>query len=624
MESSSLGKRLLVIEEGGVNMSVDHTTFNVLSNSFLAIAEEMSADLLRTAHSTVIREAADASTCLIDYKGRILAQASNIPLHLNSITPAIQGSLENISVEDLTEDDVIILNDPYNGGQHQSDIYLFSPIRWDDKIIGFSGSVGHHVDLGHSPGFNLYARDIFEERMRFPPMKFSISKDWNGGILEQVIRANVRLPKQTIGDLNAQLTANFTGRKRFKKLVDEYGFDTIKEASDEFQDYAETQMKSQINSVPPGEYHGHEKIDDDGQTDEPIDIKTNLKVKESEIDVNFEGTDPQVDTAINCPWASTLSSSLAVLKMILTDPMLPTNDGCYRPINVTAEKGKIVNPEPYAPVEGRNVVVMRIFQAIEKALADAIPEKVAAPGYDTRTEVDFHWDGPEGHIAISDLYGGGYGAGPKNDGEDQLDDPLGNCKNTPVEALEATQPLFLVTKYKLRQDSGGPGEHRGGLGAIRVYNILEDKIHTSNYSGRFKHPPEGLFGGLSGTCAHIKVKREDGEEEYLPSKGETILNKGDTLKVAIGGGGGYGSPFDRDREAVARDVADGKVSPKAARVFYGWKEGKEEAIEEKPPCQDCGKTDEIEIYKNPKTGEPVIVCRRCEEADVKDLELIRD
>lgn len=552
-------------------MILDYATFNIVSNNFLAITQEMSANLLRTAHSTVIREAADASTCLIDHQGRILAQANNIPLHLNSVSPAIQGCLKKLSIDELTEDDVIILNDPYNGGQHQSDIYLFSPIKWENQVMGFSGSVGHYVDLGHSPGFNLYARDIFEERIRFTPMKFSMSKDWGGGLLEQLIRSNVRLPRQVIGDINAQLTANFTGRRRFKELVKQYGADSIIKIADKFIDYTETRMRKAISSIPSGTYRGDDKIDDDGLTDNPLWIRATVTVKETNIVVDFTGTNPQVDTAINCPWASTLSSSLSALKMLLTDPSLPANDGCYRPISIKAPSGSILNPRPYAPVEGRNVVVMRIFQVIEKALAQAIPDKVPAIGFDTRTELSFHWNGPTEYVALSDLYGGGYGAGPNNDGADQLDDPLGNCKNTPIEALETTQPIFIVTKYELRRDSGGAGKFRGGLGAVRCYEILKDNVYLSTYSDRFKYPAEGLFGGSNGTCAYITVTRVGGEKEHMKSKGKMVLNTGDLLEVGIGGGAGYGSPLSRNRDTVAHDIADDKVSLDAARIFYGWR-----------------------------------------------------
>ncbi len=552
-------------------MSIDQVSFNIISNAFLAIAREMSADLLRTAYSTVIREAADASTCLIDRKGRILSQAVNIPLHLNSVSPAAQGCLREIPVESLSEDDVIILNDPYNGGQHQSDIYLFSPILSNGRVVGFSGSVGHYVDLGHSPGFNLFAPDIFAERMRFTAMKFSYTRDWNGGLMEKMIRANVRVPRDTIGDLNAQLTANFTGRKRFKDLIDRYGVEKVMEVADKFIEYVAEQMRGAIIAVPDGIYEGEDFIDDDGLQDTPIHIKVTMKIAGDRINVDFTGTHDQVRTAINCPWASTTSSTMSVLKMILTDPSLPLNDGCYRNIDITAPRGTIVNPVEYAPVEGRNVIVMRIFQAIQLALSKAVPEKVPAPGYDTRTEVTLRWNGPDGYHAESDLYGGGYGAGPHNDGSDQLDDPLGNCKNTPVEVMEVSQDFFRILAYELRTDSGGAGKTRGGLGAYRVYEILEDDVYMTVYSDRFKFPAKGLFGGNSGTCSYIKLRHsKSGKEEFLKPKGERILQRGDILEVGIGGGAGYGNPMERDRASIYQDLITGKISEKAAGVLYGY------------------------------------------------------
>ena len=553
-------------------MPIDKVNFNIITNAFIAIAQEMSADLLRTAYSTVIREAADASTCLVDKKGRILAQSVNIPLHLNSVGPAIQACLKEINIKSLTEDDVLILNDPYNGGQHLSDIYMFSPIIFDNEIVGFSGSVGHYVDLGHSPGFNLYAPDIFAERIRFTAMKFSYEKDWNGGILEKMIRANVRVPRDTIGDFNAQLTANFTGRRRFKELISRYGLNMIVEAEDEFIKYVAEQMRQAILLVPNGLYKGKDIIDNDGVNDKPINIIVTITKKDDNILVDFKGTDSQVKTAINCPWASTTSSTMSVLKMILTDPSLPLNDGVYRHITIKAPKGTIVNPFEYAPVEGRNVIVMRIFQAIQLALAEAIPEKVPAPGFDTRTEATFRYIDKKGYHAESDLFGGGYGAGPNNDGADQLDDPLGNCKNTPVEALEISQNFFRILSYELRIDSGGAGRMRGGLGAYRKYEILKDNVYMTIYSDRFKFPARGIHGGHDGTCAYIKIIHlKNGNIDYIKPKGEVLLNKGDIVEIGIGGGAGYGNPRKRDKSKILKDLNEGKISEEAANQVYGYK-----------------------------------------------------
>ncbi|EXL02492.1 methylhydantoinase [Brucella anthropi] len=548
--------------------SVDPVTFNIFTNSVQAIAQEMSNDFIRTAYSTVIREAADCSTCLVDRKGRVLAQSQNIPLHLNSVSPAVQGALAKTDISKLTEDNVIILNDAYNGGQHLSDVYLFSPIIHEGTLIGFSGSVGHHVDLGHSPGYNLYARDVFEERMRFTPMVFSLSRDWNGGILEQLIRANVRIPRDTIGDLNAQLTANETGRRRMKELIARYSVDIVIAASDQLLDYAESFMREAIREVPDGTYRGIDYIDTDGLDQKNLEVHVAVTVKGDTLHLDFEGTSPQVKTAINCPRASTISSAYSALKMLLTKPSIPLNDGSYRPISISAPEGSLVNPIPFAPVEGRNVVVMRVFQSILLALSKALPDRIPAPGYDTRTEVDLHWQGVRSYHAISEQLGGGYGAGPSNDGADQLDDPLGNCRNTPVEALELSQSFFRVERYELRPDSGGAGRYRGGLGAVRTYRFLQDGVQMSVYSDRFVNKAPGVQGGQDGTTAYIKITRKNGAEEQLPPKGAAILNSGDELEVAIGGGAGYGDPSTRDRELVEADLRSGKVT-QASIAAYG-------------------------------------------------------
>lgn len=551
-------------------MVKDIALFNILTNNLLAIAREMSADMLRSAYSTVIREAADASTFLADSRGRVLAQSQNIPLHMNSVSSALTGALLKVDTSNLTEDDVIILNDPYNGGQHQSDVYLFSPVIHEGKLAAFSGSVGHHADLGHSAGFNLYARDIFEERFRFTPMKFSLSRDWNGGILEQILRANLRLPKDTIGDFNAQLVANETGRRRIHSLIDRYGYDTVMEISEQLLDYAETAMQNAIKKIADGDYYGECIADDDGLNEKPILIKVKVTVSGSQMVIDYSGTSPQVVTAINCPMSSTISATYSALKMILTDPLVPINDGAYRPIQITAPKGSILNPKEFAPVEGRNVIIMRVFQSILNAFEQVLPDRVPAQGYDQRTEINLQWSG-ESFIAISDQLGGGYGAGIRNDGADLIDDPLGNCKNSPVESLEIAQSFFRVLKYDLRIDSGGAGRTRGGLGAIREYEILEDHVDMTVYSDRFKYPAKGAWGGMDGAPAYLTIVRADGSVEHMRAKGHAVLNKGDRLIMGVGGGAGYGDPRERPKEAIEQDIRRKKISAEKARELYGYR-----------------------------------------------------
>lgn len=554
-----------------MNNNKDLALFNIVTYNMLAITREMSADLLRSAYSTVIRESADASTFIADASGRVIAQAQNIPLHLNSASLALKGALSRLSIEGIAEDNVIISNDPYSGGQHQSDIFLFSPVFYNGKLIAYSGSVGHHSDLGHSAGSNLHARDIFEERFRFTPMIFSLSKDWNGGIMEQILRANLRLPKETIGDINAQLVANETGRQRLTALIDRYGLDTVTDIWEQLLNYSEQSMRAAISALPDGIYSGDGMADDDGLHDDPIVIKVKVTVTGDNICVDYEGTSPQVITAINSPVASTVSATYSALKMLLTDPVVPINEGTYRPIEIKVPKGSILNPREFAPVEGRTVIIMRVFQSILKAFEDAIPEKVPAQGYDQRTALTMQWTGDR-FYSVTDLLGGGYGAGINNDGADLLDDPLGNCKNSPIEALEIMQPFMRITQYELAADTGGAGRTRGGLGAVRAYEILEDNVHLATSSDRFKYPARGIWGGQDGSKAYLTIIRSDGTVEHRRPKIRTVVNKGDRIIMGIGGGAGYGDPRQRDAALIENDIRNKKVSREKAEELYGYHE----------------------------------------------------
>lgn len=549
----------------------DPATFTILSQGFGAIAREMSSTLIRTAYSPVIREAADASTSLLDPDGRVISQAENIPLHLNSMEPAFRACDAQLGRGRLSPDSVWITNDPYRGGgQHLSDIFLFSPIFYADELVGFSGSVGHYVDLGHSRGFNLHAADIYEERFLFPPSQFSLGSDWNGGLFERIVAANMRMPEATIGDLNAQLAANHVGATRFCELVERNGAEVVQDAIDDFLDYGEAQMREEIAAIPDGVYEAEEFLDGDGLHEEPVRIAVQVRVEGTQCTVSFEGTAAQASTAINSPRASTVSAVRSAMKCVVTNPDLPLNQGFYRPVVVEdAPSGSILNPQPNLPVEARALPAVRVFTAVVKAFSACIPERVNAPGFDTRTAVDFHYAQPgERYVGMSDLHGGGYGAGAEVDGADQIDDPLGNCMNTPVEALEAAQDFFLVRAYELRQDSGGPGRRRGGLGALRGYEILRDGVFMTLYSDHFKRPAPGLFGGQPGAPASARVLRGEDELVLRPT-GSTELAAGDVVEVRIGGGGGYGPPEERDPELVAADVEDGRVSEEMAESVYG-------------------------------------------------------
>jgi N-methylhydantoinase B len=529
----------------------------VITRALLAGAHEMGAKLIRSAHSPIVREAQDCSAALLDRRGNVVAQAELIALQLGSITHTFRPCLELYDLDEIEPDDFFINNDPYHGGQHLPDIFLFSPVFFEEELVGFSATVVHHIDLGGgAPGLNPNAGDIHQEGLVFPPTKYSFSRDWSGGSLERFIASNVRMPDATIGDLNAQFAANAIGAERMRELCRKFGVETVDAAMVEMLDYAERRIRSAIRAVPDGIYTGEAMLDDDGIGQEPVRIKAKLTIDGDGIEVDFAGSDPQVKTNINNPFASTEAAAIACLKSVLTDPDVPINDGSTRAIKVTAPKGSILNPLPPAPVRARLLPSYRVFNAVMMALSKVVPEKVIAPGYDTTTAACLSEFRDGKYNIYLEIFGGGYGGGVASDGCDGVDCALSNCSNIPMEAMELDYGFFRVENYALIPNSGGKGKHRGGLGFEKSYRILEDGITFATYGDRFRIAPEGVFGGGPGRHAENLIER-DGETIRVGSKAGVELKKGDLLIMRTGGGGGYGHTMERDEKLKVRDLEEG-------------------------------------------------------------------
>ena len=535
----------------------------VITRALLAGAHEMGAKLIRSAHSPIVREAQDCSAALLDRRGNVVAQAELIALQLGSITHTFRPCLELYDLDEIGPDDFFINNDPYHGGQHLPDIFLFSPVFFEEKLVGFSATVVHHIDLGGgAPGLNPNAGDIHQEGLVFPPTKYSFSRDWSGGGLERFVASNVRMPDATIGDLNAQFAANAIGAERMRELCRKFGVETVDAAMVEMLDYAERRIRSAIGAVPDGTYTGEAMLDDDGIGQEPVRIKAKLTIDGDGIEVDFTGSDPQVKTNMNNPFASTEAAAIACLKSVLTDPDVPINDGSTRAIKVTAPKGSILNPLPPAPVRARLLPSYRVFNAVMMALSQVVPEKVIAPGYDTTTAACLSEFRDGKYNIYLEIFGGGYGGGAAIDGCDGVDCALSNCSNIPMEAMELDYGFFRVENYALIPDSGGKGKHRGGLGFEKSYRILEDGITFATYGDRFRIAPEGVFGGGPGRHAENLINR-DGETIHVGSKAGVELKKGDLLIMRTGGGGGYGDAVERDARMNARDLEEGLTTQAA-------------------------------------------------------------
>lgn len=550
-------------------MSVNPIDYAVISQALIAAAREMGAKLIRSAYSTILREARDGSAGLMDRHGNTVAQAELIPMQLGPIGMTLRACLKRHPAETLREGDFLINNDPFEGGQHIPDVFIFTPIFVDGQVVGFGASVAHHLDLGGgAPGLNIHASDVYQEGLRFPPSRYNYNTDWNGGSLERLVTANVRVPDLTIGDFNAQFAANAIGAGRVRELCARYGAEAVMEVMREMQDYSERRVRAAIAQAPKGVYYGEDAVDDDGLSDEPLTIKTKVTISDDGVEVDFEGTCAQVKRNLNCPYSSTLSAVLSCVKSVLTSPDIPYNEGMARPISVKVPYGSLMNPRPPAPVRARMVPAFRAYNAVMKALAQALPDRVIACGYDTTTAFCLSRLGEKGYSVYLEIFGGGYGGSREADGCDAVDGPLSNCSNAPVESLDLDYDFFRVAAYGLDPDSFGMGARRGGAGFGRRYEILSDDVQLAIYSDRFRRPPEGLFGGEPGKMGYCRIHHADGTTQELRSKAAVDLKKGDVVEIFVGGGGGYGDPRDRPAHMLDRDLADGMLSrdPRARRL----------------------------------------------------------
>ncbi len=546
-------------------MTLDPVDYAIISQALIAVAREMGVKLVRSAYSTVLREARDGSAALLDAHGNTIAQAELIPMQLGTIGHVFKACQELYPNDELVEGDFLIINDPFSGGQHLPDVFMFQPIFFERKVIAFAASVAHHIDIGGGdPGLNTAAPDVYAEGLIIPPLKLNMQRDWHGGAFERLLRANVRVPHQTMGDFDAQIAAIAIGRRRVVELVTRYGAAKVTAVMAALLDYSEARMRSAIREIPDGVYKGEDAVDDDGLTDVPLPVKVTVTVTGDEIDIDFAGTANQVRRNLNSPFASTVSTAVSVLKAVLTGPDIPFNAGAFRPIKVRAPKGSMLNPNHPAPVRARMEVCFRAWNATMKALSRVVPDKVIACGFDTTTvAVLSHLTEGSGWSVYLEIFGGGYGAAVDQDGCDAVDGPLSNCSNTPIEAVDQDFAFFRVLEYRLRPDSCGRGKLRGGLGLLRRYEILQERVRIALYSDRFRRSAEGLFGGESGATGYCQIERGDRIIE-LKSKDAFDLIKGDIVTLAVGGGGGYGRAGERPRPQIDDDLDDGIISPEFA------------------------------------------------------------
>lgn len=540
--------------------TLDPVTVEVMRHRLEGIANEMQATLLRSSFSPIVKEGLDASAGLFTADGQTLAQSCSIPIHLATLIPAVARITETFPPATMAPDDTYVLNDPYCGGTHLPDIAVVQPVFAGGRIIAYSAAMTHHQDMGGLSAGSVptNATEIFQEGLRIPPLKFRDRGAVNA-TLEAIIRQNVRIPDTVMGDIHAQVSACSIGARRLAELAAKEGDNALIAVFGELLDRSEAMTRMALAAMPDGTYRAVDWLDNDGvELDKPIRIEVAVTIRGDSIGIDFTGTSPQVRGPLNCVPSGSLAAACYAVRA-LTDPKIPTNGGCFRPISLHLPEGTLVNPREPAPVNARTSTIKRITGTIIGALAAALPDRVPAHSAGQMVIVAFGGRTPEGRPFVTgDLIAGGSGASRTGDGVDVIETDATNCMNLPAEAAEMEAPIRL-NRVALRPDSGGDGEHRGGLGTVREYEALVDDVSFTHRSERHFSAAAGLLGGGPGARARSVIHRRDGTTEEIPSKIVTRLNRGDRVVIETAGGGGYGDPARRGAEARAADVADGKV-----------------------------------------------------------------
>lgn len=567
------------MDHNKTEIDIDPITFEVMRSIFEFASDRMATVMQRSSFSPILADMLDFSNAIYDADLHLLSQAANCPVHLAAMKFSAEEAVKGIGAGNIREGDVLVLNDPYRGGTHINDITFTKPIYYKKELIGYAVSRGHWMDLGGGgAGGQAFSTHIAAEGLRLPPLKI-----FSGGKLNEdlmaIILNNTRTPHFIKGDVQAHLGALLAAEQEMQRACERYGADTVRAAMKKIQAYTEKMVRESIRSIPDGVYEAEDYADTDGITHEKVRVKVALTVKDDQITVDFTGTDPMCQGAINSPKANTMSAALYSLQFFLA-PEAPQNQGLFNPIEVILPEGCWLNATWPAPTIGcTTLTASKITSAIWQALAKAIPERVTGS-----TCADANWfvascvDKDGKTDVFSDLPAGGWGGTPYSDGMNVTMDPLGNCMNMAAETAELFFPIAYEA-FELRKDSAGAGKYRGGLGSVfkvRFFGGGELGMETS----RTRAGSPGVAGGQESAVQRSIHIGADGGRRVIggidddgnwhnPLLASYKFGPEETFMFESTGGGGWGNPRSRAVEDVVEDVLDEYISIDAARDIYG-------------------------------------------------------
>jgi N-methylhydantoinase B len=551
----------------------DPITAEIIRNGLIAITDEMKTNLMRTAYNPIIYEALDYTVGLFDKNGDTVSIGLGLPMFIRGLSDAIKAKLEFYGPDGIEPGDILLTNDAYIMGSHLNHLIFTVPIFHDGEIVAFSSSMAHWIDIGGTLGSRT--QDIYSEGLQLPIVKI-FKRGVQDDELTRIIRTNVRVPELAMGDFRAQIAAIRTGEQRYGALLKKYGRAAVDGSIAGVAALTERLARASVAAIPDGTYEAESYMDDDGITDKAIPIKVKVIVAGDEMTIDLTDVSPQVQGYFNSGATAGRSAAQVAFKCVTTPTQYPINDGAFRNLNIILPPGRVVSATKPAAMRWWMTIPMTVVDTIFRALAPAIPDRIAAGHHADLCVATIHGVNPRSgrfYVGSTNPSGGGWGANADHDGMSGvvcIND--GDTHNAVIEALEAKHPV-VIERYALRPDSGGAGLHRGGLGVERRIRAVAP-MRTGVHVERTKCAPWGLGGGGDALANRVHLERTDGST-FSNGNGKLdneLLKPGDILAIDSGGGGGYGDARRRPREQVADDVRQGYVSRAAAIRDYGMRE----------------------------------------------------
>jgi N-methylhydantoinase B len=553
--------------------TIDPFTLEIIKEGLVAIGDEMFVTMQRTSMSTIIYEVLDYAVGLTDAKGNLVTQGNGVTLFLGTLDFGVRSVLDKFGAENLKQGDIYITNDPYGGGgTHLSDVSILAPIFFDGRLVAFAANKGHWTEVGGmaAGSWTTNSTEVYQEGLQFPCIKLFDQGEPIQSLLD-IIRANVRTPDMSIGDMYAQVASMRIAERRFQEMCSKYGVDLVLRGIDALLDYSEQLTRQELKKLPDGVYEASDFIDDDGIGNGPFEVKVKVTVDGDRLICDFTGTHGQVPGPVNCARTGLYSAARAVL-MALTDPSIPASEGCFRALEVICPDRTIFTCSRPSPVSTYWETMLYAADLIWKAMASVLPDRLPAGHFLSvcgTIVAGPHPDTGELFLLV-EPQAGGWGAGADKDGENGLvcvGD--GETYIIPVEVCE-TRYGVLVDQFGFDIADGGAGKFRGGRGLVRDYRITAKEAWVTGTFGRFKYLPWGMQGGGGGSRNYIKLLFADGREaEVFGKTAQYHMKQGDVARLITGSGGGYGNPLERPVEKIQEDVKNAYITPAQAEKDYG-------------------------------------------------------